>query len=254
MLWNASRVIGYAIQATDGEIGAIDDFFVDDSTWAIRWVVVDTGSWLPGRRVLLPPSQLHRPSAPDRNFAVNLTRQQVKDSPDADTDKPVSRQHEERLYAYYAWEPYWLTAGAAPLGGITQPVVPPLYAAGSKPGSGDVESGDRGDPHLRSVREITGYALHATDGEIGEVHDVLLDTDDWHLRYFVVDTGRWLPGKQVLIAPHWISDISWDEREVRTNLSRDQVKHSPEYDPAKTVDRAYEVGLYSYYGSAGYWI
>jgi hypothetical protein len=105
MLWNASAIKDYAIAASDGRLGTVSDFLFDDASWLVRWLVVDTGNWLSGRKVLLPPSVLGHLDPNGREFAVGLTMQQVKDSPDIDTDRPVSRQMETNIYDYYGWSP-----------------------------------------------------------------------------------------------------------------------------------------------------
>jgi hypothetical protein len=109
MLRNASKINGYAIVASDGHLGTVSDFLFDDVSWLIRWLVVDTGNWLSGRKVLLPAFALGHLDAERREFSVRLTRQQVKDSPDIDTKRPVSRQMEANVYDYYGWSPYWST-------------------------------------------------------------------------------------------------------------------------------------------------
>jgi len=245
MLWNASRLAGYAIEATDGTIGSVDDIFFDDSNWKARWIVVDTGAWLPGRRVLLSPLWVKLADVALEHLRVALTRDQVEHSPDIDTDKPISRRLEERLYEHYRQEPYWYV----PLGDASTPI-PLREAAGSKPG---MEDEVPGDPHLRSLDEVRSYAIHGSDGDIGHVHDFLLDDEDWSIRYMTVATRNWWPGKKVLIAPAWISEISWPEREVKVNLTREAIKSSPEYDPMATVDRAYEERLHRHYDAPVYW-
>src|SRR5271170_1521909 len=149
MLWNASAINGYAIAASDGRLGTISDFLFDDATWLVRWLVVDTGNWLPGRKVLLPPSVLGHLDAKEHEFSVTLTRHQIKDSPEIDTDKSVSRQMETTVYEYYGWSPYW---GSASIGGF----------GGYTPGPAKWD----GDPRLRSVKAVTDYHIHASDGEI----------------------------------------------------------------------------------------
>jgi hypothetical protein len=119
MLWDASVVKGCGIEAHGGRLGTVSDFLFEDAKWLIRWLVVDTGHWLSGRKVLLPPSALGHPDPQLRRFPVNLTMQQVKDSPDIDTDRPVSRQMESHVYDYNGWDPYWA--------GAETPIVPPLY-------------------------------------------------------------------------------------------------------------------------------
>ena len=252
MLWTASNLVGYAIEASDGKIGSVEDFLFDDRHWTIRWAVIDTGDWLPGRSVLLPPSRLLRPDPDKQAFKVGLTRAQVENSPELSADPPVERQHEELLYNYYGWTPYWQAGFASPgiVPPLASPLTPPLYAAGAKPA---VPRQDEGDPSLRSTSDVTGYRVRTRDGECGHVEDVLVDTDPWAIRYLVIDTRNWWPGKKVLVSPHWVSDISWSERRVRFDVTRDRVKSGPEYDPA-AFDRGYEERLHAHYDMPSYWL
>jgi sporulation protein YlmC with PRC-barrel domain len=112
---------------------------------------------------------------------------------------------------------------------------------------------DDDDPHLRSVREVTGYHIQGTDGEIGHVDDLIVDDTTWAIRYLVIDTRNWWLDRKVLVAPHWADRISWDVRKVYVNLKREQVKHSPEWHPDAPVNREYEARLYDYYGRPTYW-
>jgi hypothetical protein len=242
MLWIASDLVGHAIEATDGKIGSVEDFLYDDRHWAIRWAAIDTGDWLPGRTVLLPPAQLGSPD-PDRSvFRVALTRAQVEASPAIAADPPVSRQMEAKLYEFYGWAPYWQGDFAAP--GMALPIVPPAVA--------DTLERD-GDPHLRGTGDTISYTVQARDGEIGHIEDFLIDSDAWAVRYLVVATRNWWPGKNVLIAPSWVSDISWSERTVRFDMTRERIKASPAYDPS-AFDRGYEQRLHAHYDQPTYWL
>lgn len=267
MLWNASAINGYAIEASDGRLGAVSDLLFEDVGWAVRWLVVNTGHWLPGRKVLLPLSALGRPDRGSRHFPVKLTMQQVKDSPDIDTDQPVSRRIEAHVYNHYGWDPYWGT-GVFPIGNamvmpflapaVAKPFVPPRPLAGAEPrdpAGADAQPDDaepeEGDPHLRSIAAVTGYHLQATDGEIGHVEDFLVDDAGWSIRYIVVDTRNWWPGKKVLISPRSVREIDWPNRLIHLDVNRQKVKDSPELDPAMTVDGAYEEKHRAHYGHGG---
>src|SRR5665213_376293 len=107
MLWKASGLKGRVITASDGKLGSVSDFLFDDGSWQLRWLVVDTGHWLSGRKVLLPMSVLGHLELMQKEFPVRLTMRQVKDSPGIDTERPVSRQMETSVYDYYGWTPYW---------------------------------------------------------------------------------------------------------------------------------------------------
>ena len=250
MLRNASAVNGYAIAASDGRLGTVSDFLFDDAGWSVRWVVVDTGNWLSGRKVLLPASVLGRLDPKEEEFAVGLTMQQVKDSPDINTDRPVSRQMEANVYDYYGWSPYWGTGfymgGVGYMGGAMA-ASPPLEARRHEDEIADAQR-SRDDPHLRSIEEVTGYHIHATDGEIGHVEDFLIEDADWSIRYLVVDTKNWWPGEKVLISPRSAQEIDWTDKLVNLNVDRQRVKDSPTYDPSTTVDQDYDVRFLTYYG------
>ncbi len=256
MLWKASAINDYAIAASDGRLGTVIDVLFDDASWLVRWIVVDTGNWLSGRKVLLPPSVLGHPDSGQQEFAVRLTMQQVKDSPDIDTERPVSRQVETSIYDYYGWSPYWGSGfnmgGYGFMGGIGG-----AMAASPSPESNASVMEIAGtwrskeDPHLRSIEAVAGYHIHAKDGEIGHVEDFLLEEADWSIQYLVVDTKNWWPAKKVLISPRSAREIDWTDRLVHLNVDRQKVKDSPVYDSSMTIDQAYERDFHRYYADSG---
>ena len=248
MLCNVNGLIGYGIRATDGDLGKVEEFYFDDQTWTIRYVVVQTGSWLSGRRVLLSPAAVGEHNPESRTLAVNLTMDQVRNSPATDIARPISRQHEIELAGYYAWPIYWGTGfsmggifGAAPLAAL-------LYEKTETETGVPAPEEGHDDPHLRSTRIVTGYHIAATDGDIGHVEDFITDDESWALRFLVVDTRNWLPGRRVLICPHWIKRVEWIGAKVVVDLSRDVIKGSPEFDPQQPLSADYEDKLHEYYG------
>lgn len=249
MLWNASNIIGYATHATDGVIGSIEDFLFGDGHWRIRWAVADTGGWLSGRKVLLPPASINNVDPSRREMMVNFSKKQIEEAPSIAMDLPVSRQHEAELYDFYRMNPYW-AAGA----GDGMFLAPPLATSiAAELVRAPEETRPKGDPHLRAVSEVKGYYIHARDEDIGHVEDFLIDSEDWSIRYLVVDTVNWLPGKKTLVSPHSFNKISWQERSVTTDLTQEQILGAPEYNPLITVDRAYEEKFHQYYSYPGYW-
>lgn len=243
MLQNAWAIKGFSIQATDGKIGHVDDFYFDDITWAVRYVVVDTGNWLSGHEVLLSPVALSGISQEDRCVKISFTRDQVSGAPDAETDRPVTRQWEAEYHDYFGWPYYWEGAG--------------LFGAGPYPGfatevEGSAEDAaqqkeNKGDPHLQSARDVGDCRIAATDGEIGHVVDFIIDEDSWVIRYVKVDTGNWLPGKKVLLSTRLISAINWSDGCLQISFSRDVIENAPPYDPDQPLERDYEQGLFDYY-------
>lgn len=253
MKHNLKDLTNYAIGATDGEIGKVKDFFFDSTSWTIRYLVVETGGWLLGRRVLLSPQSLQNVDDENKLFTVNLTKDQIEHSPDVDTDKPVSRQQEIELYRHYPWTSYWggdMWAGGIGTTGMMMPVAEPLDQAIRNAMIDEQQSPqerEQGDPHLFSARYVDGYTIEASDGDIGDVEDLIVDTTNWQVNYMVVDTGNWLPGKKVLLSPRQIQAIDWDTSAVVVNATQEQIKNSPAYDHDKPLTDDYATTLDSYY-------
>jgi uncharacterized protein YrrD len=242
VLWNASAIKGYRIEGSDGHLGTVSDLLFDDQSWFIRWMVVDTGHWLPGRQVLLPISALGTPDPGLRQMPVRLTMKQLRDSPEASADLPVSRQMELHLSDHYGVDAYWAN------GGNTQPVFASPYAMESRRSvEGEDIVADMGDAQLRSIAAVTGYHIHATDGEIGHVHDFLFDEPAWRIHYLAVDTQNWWPGQRVLILPRMIRSVDWSDSLIHVDCTRQRLRDSPPYSDAVTVDGTYADAMSVYY-------
>jgi PRC-barrel domain len=257
MLRSIESLKGCTVAATDGEIGNIEEIYFDDEAWGVRYLVVKTGNWTDRRHVLISPYSVTHANAGAASVHVDLTCQQVKDSPSIDTHKPVSRQHEAEYLRYFGYPVYWGGLdvwGMSPVPAFTRAsmstVSPALRAQlalyGDKP---------PGDSHLRSTDAIDGYHVEASDGNIGHVSGFIYDDETWMLRYLTVDTQNWWPGgREVLLATQWISLIDWYESTVSTGLTRDAISNSPAYDSRIPLERDFETQLYAAYGKAGYWV
>jgi hypothetical protein len=254
----------YAIGATDGTIGHVKDFYFDDKAWVIRYLVVDTGTWLSSRKVLISPFAVGLPNWPEKLLPVSITKEQVKNSPDIDTDKPVSRQSERQYLGYYGYPIYW--GGAGLWGeGLYPSMMMPSYAnvnAASRAVQSAAENTrlqaeearhQKDDPHLRSCKSVVDHHIEATDGDIGHVQGFLVDEATWAIRYMIVNTSNWWLGHQVLVSPHWIANVRWPDATVTVKLNRQQVKDAPAYDPEAQVDRKQEMDIHKHYGRPGYW-
>jgi len=264
MLRSMNDLDNCTISATDGAIGHVTDFYFDDERWVIRYLVVDTGSWLASRKVLISPVAIGNPDWTEKILPILITMAQVKNSPDIDTEKPVSRQHEIRYLGYYRYPPYWNGSG--------------LWGAGAYPNmsmygydgfvstspsekkkleqinaQAEAARHQDDDPHLRSCKAIIGYRIQAADGDIGHVQGLLVDEETWAIRYLIVDTSNWWIGHLVLIAPQWMQDISWSDATVSVHLIRQAVKDAPPYDSAVQLNREQEVDIFKHYGHPGYW-
>ena len=255
MLNSVSHLKGSTITATDGAIGHVKEAYFDDQAWAIRYLVVDAGTWLEGRDVLISPYSVKQPVGSVKNIDVYLTRKQVEASPAIATHLPVSRRHEQEYASYYTYPEYWAGDGLWGIGAL--PVLPPALPTAVE-SAAERERKDRAVPaedvHLRSSAAVTGYDIQASDDSIGHLQDFIFDDESWAIRYLVVDTRNWWPGgKKVLIATRWIDRIDWAERTVYTKLTREQIKNSPEYEEPSTINRDYEKRLHAAYDRQGYW-
>ncbi len=257
MLRSIESLKGCAVAASDGEIGSIEEVYFDNEAWGIRYLVVKTGNWISERRVLISPYSVKHTDPATLSVHVDLTRQQVNDSPAIDTHKPVSRQHEAEYLRYYGYPAYWDGLGVWGMGNY------PTLSAATKSGiSPDTRAqlalyGDKppGDSHLRSTDEVDGYHVHADNGVIGQVSGFIFDDETWILRYLTIDTQNgWPAEKKVLLATDWISGIDWFESTVSTELAWDAIKNSPAYDSTVPLERSFEAELYAFYGKTGYWV
>lgn len=260
MLRSMNDLEDYAISATDGTIGCVKDFYFDDETWVIRYLVVETGNWVLSRKVLISPIAIGHPNWADKELPASLTKEQVKHSPDIDTEKPVSRQHEMLYLGYYGYPYYWGGGGLWGNGAYPSMLMtgdfalpPPATRQGAEIAYARAETARHQDDdiHLRSFNAVMSYHIQATDGDIGHVQGMLVDDETWAIRYLVVNTSNWWLGHQVLIAPQWIKNVSWSEATVSVNLTRQTVQEAPPYDATTQMDREHETGLHEYFGYPG---
>lgn len=248
MLRSLKDLEQYAVSATDGEIGSVVNFLLDDEFWVVRYLVVNTGGLFEGHHVLVSPISFREIDWSSQRFHLALTMDKVRDSPSVDLDKPVSRQHERDYFDYYGYPNYWDYSG--------------LWGIGTYPGSLAVGNWNEaplehvnisGDVHLRRAEEVRGYHIQGNDGAIGHVEDFVVNDLSWEIRYLVIDTSNWWLGKKVLVAPQWASSVNWEKREVNVNMSRQAVKSCPEWNPTATINREYEARLHKHYGRQAYW-
>jgi len=249
MLLNTSAIAGYDITTTDGHVGTVTDFLFDDATWEVRWLVADAAGAPAGGKLLLHPSAVTHLDPDERRIAVNLTTQQVQNSPDIGADPPVTQQATDTIHSYSGSSRTWDRTGIPGTPGFSFGVTGDLPLPGSYPSTSDIPSDlpPHGNPHLQSVSDITGYRIHAIDGEIGHVEDYLFEEADWTVRFLIVDAKTWWSDKKVLISRRSVRDIDDPNKLIHLNVDRERVKNSPAYNPSVGVDPAFETYYHSYY-------
>lgn len=251
MLIKAKTLEGYELDSLDGEIGQVKEFYFDDRHWTIRYLVAETGTWLADRQVLISPYALVEVNEKEKNISIDLTKKQIEDSPSLDSHKPVSHQFEQAYYGHYGYPVYW----GGPFSWGVNPYFIRDREARAREQRQEPTPREKGwDPHLRSTYGVSGRHIQTPDGELGHVADFIIDDENWAIRYLIVDTHNWWPGKKVLVSPQWIERVSWGERKVFVNLSRETIKRSPEYTEESPLTRNYEISLHGHYNRKGYWV
>jgi uncharacterized protein YrrD len=246
MFYKAKALENFLLKSLDGEIGEVEEFYFDDKHWAIRYLVANTGNWLTGREILISPHAILSVKKDEQQILIDLTKKQIEESPSLDHAKSLSRQFEETYYSYYGWPVYW---GGPYMWGLY-----PYIERNREKNKTNIHAIKNDDPNLRRMRDVGGSHLQGTDGEIGSVEDFIIDDQIWSIRYLVINTSNWWFGKKVLISPKWIDRVSWVESKVFLNLTRDEIRQSPEYTGETMLTREYEIELHQHYNRQGYWV
>jgi len=219
MLRSLRSLAGTDVHAADGEIGRIESFHFDDHSWTVRYLVLDSGSFLRHEYLLVPPAAIAHVGLEGQHLQLAPTRKEIESGPAYEAHKPVSRQLETEVHLYYRLGFYWTHLG---------------------------------DPNLRNSKDLFATPVEASDGEVGEVGDFIADLDDWTLRDVVVDLGGAFRHKEVLAPVQTVARLGWDEPGVHLDLTAAQVDELKAYDSTDEVnqiaDGAGDFHYYDYWG------
>ncbi len=242
----AGKLMRCLLHAVDGEIGTVEALYFDDVSWVVRYLLVDTGNWLAGRRVLISPVAVGEVREGEKAIFIELTRRQIENSPPLDADRPLSRHYEEEYYQYYNWPVYWedLRQSGVALSS---------FSLGAEPLAGREALARRREMHLQRTTWINGCVIVAHDGAFGQVRDQIVDTRYWVIRYLEIETHRRRPGSHALVSPGWIERVSWRDHLMNIGLASTVIDSAPGFDPTSGISRDYEARLFKHYGRRGYW-
>jgi hypothetical protein len=235
-----------AVQAFDGPVGRVEDFYFDDENWAVRYLAVDSQDWLNGRRLLFSTRALGALDATVQAFQIQADRETIRNSPRFEQNHPFGREQEIELHDYYRWPFYWTPGDSGGLGPGSLAAYPLVELAEEMMETGVEQPLDHHTLH--SFRQFSSFAIQARDGSIGKIDDLLVEDQDWNIYYLIVDTGSWLPGRKVLVSPNWIQKIDWSASQLDVDLNQETIRNSPEYNPSIPLDDDYDTRLKSYYG------
>lgn len=246
MIRSLKGLLGNQVQAADGDIGKVEDFYFDDDKWSIRYLAVDSQDWITDRQLLFSPRVFGEIGTQDGVFPLSLSRERILNSPVIRRDQEINRQQEMELHSYYQWPFYWTPGDAGGIGPGSLAAYPLVELAEEM--AQNESPSMKEDSHLKSLKKFIGFTIQARDGSIGGVSDMLVEDETWELLYLIVDTSSWLTGRKVLVSPNWVERIDWKGSSVQIDLNRETIRNSPEYDPSVPLVEDYETQLYKYYG------
>lgn len=239
-------VVGRAIvgeaEADGSEVplGSLHDVYVDTRDWRITWLVLEAGSWLASNRVLIGTDHRVAFDVPGRRLVTDLTRYDLETAESASSVRTLSDQHSGEVNRRGDGD----VLPTDRSGGVSAGIGAADTALGPDAGALPPSEEER---HLQSASELVGYVVSGRDAEVGPVTDLLIDTDSPAVAWLSVGTGSWLAGREVVIRPEWTAEVSWSERRVSVELSREQVRDAPPLDGLEGLDRAYASALARFY-------
>lgn len=245
MKQSLNEIIGYTIEAKDGEKGKVKDILFDEERWVVRYLDVDLANFPEDNRVLIPKMFLKKPLWSIEHFPVELTIKDIYNCPSLSKKLPISRKYEEKLNRYYKSDDYWSKVFIPFVGapGVTYPIRPTRIPT-------KVIDEKKVASKLRSFKEFNGYHIHAIDGKLGHIDDVIIEDDYWQIIYVSIDTSNWLPwSKRVLVGVEWMEEISYANKEIKINLDIETIKSAPEFHPSEDIDKEFEAKLNMHYNA-----
>ncbi|MDQ8204719.1 hypothetical protein [Pelagicoccus sp. SDUM812003] len=222
MLTDTKTLSPKPIQSSQGKMGRVADFYVDDRIWRIPYLVMETDSWLRGRLALLAPVAFDPNAFASLDaFRVNLSKDQAENCPPFDSFPAVPRSYLQRVQQHYQWEDCSsdVDKGNTSIGGMDAPVQPSQL------------SGD--ESHVRTLKSFSGLRLHASDGPIGRLVSMTMDTRTWEIAELVIEIGHWLSVKRIPILPDSVNRIDYDDATIHVTLTKDEIRETRDTDVAQ---------------------
>ncbi len=210
MLDRLKPLLGHQIHASDGLIGTLDDFYIDDDQWIMRYLIVDTGTLLRRHKVLISPTAIDGIDWDGKTISLQHSMEQISCSPNIDVDKPLSRRIEADLLKYYGWVSH-----------CPEPSTGPALA---------------GDAPLCSMRNMCTYGVMAVDDRVGAIEDFIVDHNGWPIVLAILDTRHYLLAHHAVIPARRLKGVRGEDREIDIDMNKADVSASPQFDPALQLD------------------
>ncbi|PSL50806.1 PRC-barrel domain protein [Salsuginibacillus halophilus] len=252
MLFEAKKLRNFGVITSDGELGKIDDVYMDEDQWVIRYLVVNRKPLLPGGKVLVSPIAVERMDINGQTIHLNVTKEELEEAPGKEEAEPITRKKELELHHHFGYGYYWPAQGmwgSFPYPHQLRVEAPHHQRPQELPNEEEIK--------VRSLKEMTGdwsgYDVEGSDGDIGTIDDVIVEDDTWNIRYISVDTGRLFSTGHAVLSSSWILHTEDEEKKVRVKMARHEVQAAPEYVPGQPLDREFEERLFDHYDQEKYW-
>lgn len=232
MLRSLSEIMGYGLQCMDGRGGRCIDFLFDDRDWVIRYLVGETNRWWPKRRVLISTQSVGEPDWDTHLVPIGLRTKELQNSP---------RRGPPGDLPWMALDPASGEPDTSAAAGVDTEPSDRTEASGKA-----VETAAH--KHAQSVRAIRRYRAWAEGKARGSVEDLIVDDSNWKIRWLVTGTGRAPSARKVMVKPDAVAGTPVGRRELRLNMTWNQLEHSPDYDPSAPINRRYEPHFYDLRG------
>ncbi|MCM3399368.1 MULTISPECIES: PRC-barrel domain-containing protein [Oceanobacillus] len=244
MMRLTSQLKQFNIHATDGELGKIKDFYFDDRNWEIRYAIVDTRKWLPGRKVLLSPNSFIEVDETNESVNVEFDKLMIRNSPPVPENEDLTKDKENHLIDYFGWNSYTDNAlphaergllGTFPIIGLENerpPEEPHLNRNGRY---------HEHDNYLRSEEETNDFKVHAKDGKIGRIVDMIYDTSQWIIEYIVVRSSKSIVENEFYIFhTRQINTVDWFEKDLYINDSLEGILNNKPFQQKEEILVSFE--------------
>jgi hypothetical protein len=231
---NVNSLVGFSMEAINGEIGKVEDFYFNDQDWTIRYLMAKTVIWPDSRKVLISPKTLISSHRNGGTSTANFTKMQIANGEEDGSEKPVSWQQQAELYLYYPWHSLWGTSFYSERIGKIDKTYSGEDITVQDPTN---KNGKRIDEnqHWWSTLAVNGYRIHGLDGEIGSITDFIIDDQSWQLTYLVVDTNHRSDRKRVMIPVSYIRELQWVNSRMDVNLSVISLKDSKVFEESEFI-------------------
>lgn len=242
---------GFHLQAQDGEIGKMKDILIDDHQWGGRWMVADTGDWLPGRKVLLSPISFEEPDTDAKCIPVRMTQKEIEESPPLEEDAPVSLQYEKTFYDQFYWPYYWIG------GGLWANETEPIYLDPDR-NQEEIDTELESDPEhqqhvLRSADELKNYQVTSSrtfdEDVLGTVTDLVIDTRTWAVPYLILQNRSLMPSKKILVPQDRVVQTDWHKHNIQLNLEENVFGIAPGLEDTECISPEMEERALAFFGT-----